>query len=106
MISYDNSFAVTKQLVSRDLFANLVEDLNYCVEHSKLEPGKFDSSESFLYPSQGASLALLAKMYLHQKSYDQAYAHLKRSLIAVYMLWNCLRVLLLPEIQENLFGGC
>ena len=78
VISYDNSFAVTKQLVSRDLFANLVEDLNYCVEHSKLEPGKFDSSESFLYPSQGASLALLAKMYLHQKSYDQAYAHLKR----------------------------
>ena len=47
VISYDNSFAVTKQLVSRDLFANLVEDLNYCVEHSKLEPGKFDSSESF-----------------------------------------------------------
>ena len=46
VISYDNSFAVTKQLVSRDLFANLVEDLNYCVEHSKLEPGKFDFSES------------------------------------------------------------
>ncbi len=78
VISLDNSIAVTKQLVSRDLYANLVEDLNYCAEHSKPEPAKFDSPESFLYASQGASLALLAKMYLHQKSYEQAYGYLKR----------------------------
>ena len=31
-----------------------------------------------MYPSKGASLALLAKMYLHQKSYAQAYNYLKR----------------------------
>lgn len=78
VINYDDPFGFSQQLSSENLFMNFIDDLNYCVEHSKLEPGKFDTPESVLYPAQGASLALLAKMYLHQKSYPQAYNYLKQ----------------------------
>lgn len=78
VIDGNDPYGGFKQLGSADLFEIFIGDLNYCVEHSKLEPGKFDSPGSFLYPSQGASLALLGKMYLHQKSYGQAYEYLKR----------------------------
>ena len=78
VINYDDPLGGSQQLGSENLFANLIDDLNYCVEHSKLEPGGFDTLEGVLYPAKGASLALLAKMYLHQKSYAQAYNYLKR----------------------------
>lgn len=78
VINYDDPLGGSQQLGSENLFANFIDDLNYCVEHSKLEPGGFDTPEGVLYPSKGASLALLAKMYLHQKSYAQAYNYLKR----------------------------
>lgn len=78
VINYDDPLGGFQQLGSENLFANFINELNYCVEHSKLEPSKFDTAEGVLYSAKGASLALLAKMYLHQKSYAQAYNYLKR----------------------------
>lgn len=105
VIYYDNPYADSKQLGSADLFRNFMEDLHYCAENSKQEVGKFNTLEGFLYPSQGASFALLAKMYLHQKSYTQAYDYLKRIIDSgVYALSTSSEASLAESSKEIVWG--
>lgn len=48
-----------QQLGEANLFANLIDDLNYCVEHSSWNKVGLILPRGVLYPAKGASLALL-----------------------------------------------
>lgn len=102
---YDGPNSSITQLGSAKLFAVYTADLNYCAEHSSLVPGKFDTVESILYPSRAASQALLAKMYLHQKSYAQAYEHLRQIMDSgVYALELSSHASLARDSKELIWG--
>lgn len=93
------------QLGSADLFAIYTDDLNHCAEHSSSTPGKFDTVEGILYPPRAASQALLAKMYLHQKSYAQAYEHLRQIMDSgVYSLEQSSNASLAWDSKELIWG--
>lgn len=102
---YDGPDSSITQLGSADLFAVYTADLNYCTEHSSLTPGKFDTVEGILYPPRAASQALLAKMYLHQKSYAKAYEHLKQIIDSgVYALELSSNASLARDSKELIWG--
>lgn len=102
---YDDPIGGFKQLGSTDLFAIYMDDLNHCAEYSSLVPGKFDTVESILYPPRAASQALLAKMYLHQKSYAQAYEHLRQIIDSgVYALELSSHASLARDSKELIWG--
>lgn len=102
---YDDPTSSFTQLGSADLFEVYMGDLNYCAEHSSLAPGKFDTVESVLYPSRAASQALLAKMYLHNKSYTQAYNYLRQIIDSdVYALELSSHASLARDSKELIWG--
>lgn len=102
---YDDPTSSFTQLGSADLFEVYMGDLNHCAEHSSLAPGKFDTVESVLYPPRAASQALLAKMYLHQKSYAKAYEHLKQIIDSgVYALELSSNASLARDSKELIWG--
>lgn len=102
---YDDPTSSFTQLRSADLFEVYMGDLNHCAEHSSLAPGKFDTVESVLYPPRAASQALLAKMYLHQKSYAQAYQHLRQIIDSgVYALELSSHASLARDSKELIWG--
>lgn len=102
---YDDPTSSFTQLGSADLFEVYMGDLNHCAEHSSLAPGKFDTVESVLYPPRAASQALLAKMYLHQKSYAQAYEHLRQIIDSgVYALELSSHASLARDSKELIWG--
>lgn len=102
---YDDPTSSFTQLGSADLFEVYMGDLNYCAEHSSLAPGKFDTVESVLYPPRAASQALLAKMYLHNKSYTQAYNYLRQIIDSdVYALELSSHASLARDSKELIWG--
>lgn len=102
---YDDPTSSFTQLGSADLFAIYTDDLNHCAEHSSLTPGKFDTVEGILYPPRAASQALLAKMYLHQKSYTQAYEYLRKIIDSeVYALEQSSEASLARDSKELIWG--
>lgn len=74
--SYDKFDCV--QMNSTGLFQLFRDDVASCIDRLDSGIGSLESVSSLVCPSQSAASALLAKMYLHQKSYQQAYDNLKR----------------------------
>lgn len=103
--SYSDPLASMSQLASKTLFAQYIDDVNYCIAHSKPELGRLNSVESILYPPKGASLALLAKMYLHQKSYQQTYDCLKQIIGSNVYTLNASATASLAENSKELVWG-